>query len=149
MAVIRGALTIGSELTEVSRARDWISALTHRAGLSSQENGELQLVLSEACANAIKHAYGMEKNHRVKLSATIDDDRICLIIRDFGRKMNPQGYREPDLEICAEGGYGIHLMQCLMDEVRFDVSHDKGTELTLVKYRPGSKNAGTLSGSGG
>ncbi len=149
MAVIRGALTIESELTEVSRARDWISALTHQAGLSYQESYELRLVLSEACTNAIKHAYGMEKNHPVELSAAIDDDQIRLIIRDFGRKMNPQKYQEPNLEICAEGGYGIYVMQCLMDEVHFDVSHDKGTELTLVKYRSRSRNADTPSDSGG
>ncbi len=148
MAAIRGAITIESELTEVSRARDWISALTHQAGLSSQESYELQLVLSEACTNAIKHAYGMEKNHPVELSAAIDDDQIRLIIRDFGRKMNPQEYREPNLEICAEGGYGVYLMRCLMDEVRFDVSHDRGTELTLVKYRPQVKKTDTPSDNG-
>ena len=149
MAVIRGVLTIDSELIEVSRARDWISALTHQAGLSSQESYELQLVLSEACTNAIKHAYGMEKNHPVELSAAIDDDQVRLIIRDFGRKMDPQEYRAPNLEICTESGYGIYVMQSLMDEVHFDVSHDKGTELTLVKYRSRLKNADTPSDSRG
>lgn len=131
--VIRSALTIRSELAEVARARDWISVLAHQAGLSSQKSYELQLVLSEACTNSIKHAYSMEKSHTLELSATIEDDQICLVIRDFGKKMNLQKYQEPNLENPPNSGYGVYLMKRLMDEVHFNVSHDEGTELTLVK----------------
>jgi len=138
--VIRSALTIRSDLAEVARARDWVSILAHQAGLSAQKSYELQLVLSEACTNSIKHAYSMEKSHAVQLSATIDDNQICLVIRDFGRKMDLQEYQEPALENPSNSGYGVYLMQRLMDEVHFDVSHDEGTELTLVKRRHRSVN---------
>lgn len=139
--MIQGTLTIQSEAAEVVRARDWISALACKAGISQQEALELQLVLSEACTNAIKHAYGMRKGYPIKLSATIGDDRIRLVIRDFGRKMDLQKYQKPDLGDPPDSGYGIYLMQCLMDEVHFDVSYDEGTELTLVKRRHKSINA--------
>lgn len=138
--MIRSALTIRSELAEVARARDWVSVLAHQAGLSSEKSYELQLVLSEACTNSIKHAYSMERSHALELSATIDNDQICLVIRDFGRKMDLQKYQEPDLENPPDSGYGVYLMQRLMDEVRFNVSHDEGTELTLVKRRHKSVN---------
>ena len=139
--MIRGTLTIRSDLTEVASAREWVSALARQAGLSFQESYELQLALSEACTNSIKHAYSMEKGHVLKVSATIDDDQICLVIRDFGRKMDLQKYQKPNLEVPAESGYGIYLLWRFMNEVRFDVSHDKGTELALVKYRTSSTNS--------
>ena len=135
IVVIRGNLTIANELTEVARARDWISTLAGKAGISQQEAYELQLVVGEACTNAIKHAYDMRKGYTVELSATIDDDQISISIRDFGRKIDLQSYREPNLEVPSEGGYGIYLLRRLMDEVSFDLSHDEGNELTLVKHR--------------
>ena len=137
--MVRSVLTIGSELSDVARARDWISDLAEEAGLSPQDSYELQLVVSEACTNSITHAYRMEKGHVVQLSAEIDRARIRLVIRDFGRKLDLEEYREPDLEHRAEGGYGIYLLRRLMDEVHFDVSRGEGTELTLVKRRSGQE----------
>ena len=133
--MIRSALSIQSDLTEVASARDWVSALAHRSGFSQQEVLELQLAVSEACTNAIKHAYSMERSHTIELSATIDDDQIQLVIRDFGKKMDFHNYQKPDLETPSEGGYGIYLLLCLMDEVSFNISYDEGTELMLVKRR--------------
>ncbi len=141
--MIRSTLTIQSELTEVGRARDWISTLARKAGIAEQEAFELRLVVSESCTNAIKHAYGMRKGYTVELSATIDNDQICLVIRDFGSKADLHRHRELDLENPSDSGYGIHLMQSLMHEVHFDVSHDEGTELTLVKHRHKSINRPT------
>ena len=137
--VIQGALTIGSELTEVSKARDWISALAHQADLSTQESYELQLALSEACTNAIVHGYGMAKGHVVELTAQIDNDQIYLTIRDFGSKIDLDGYQEPDLQDPSESGYGIYLLRSLMHEVQFDTSQDQGTQVTLLKYRPSAR----------
>ncbi len=133
--MLRSALTIASDLSEVGRARAWISNLAHQAGLSSQEKYELQLAVSEACTNSIKHAYAMAKGHTVELSAEIDDSQIRLVIRDFGRKLDPERYQEPDLDNPCERGYGIYLLRHLMDGLHLDVSHDKGTEVTLIKRR--------------
>ena len=131
--MVRSILKIRSELSEVARARAWVSTLAHRAGLSSQEGYELQLAVSEACTNAIEHAYGMEKGHKVELSAWIDRCAIRLTIRDFGRKLDLNRYQEPDLENPPAGGYGIYLLRQLMDEVLFDTSHNEGTAVTLIK----------------
>jgi serine/threonine-protein kinase RsbW len=132
--MIRGELTIGSDLSEVARARKWVSELAHKAGLSSQENYELQLVLSEACTNSIKHAYLMEKGHIIKLSAIISNDQTCIVVRDFGKKIDLLKYRKPKLETPPNSGYGLYIIYNIMDEVRFNLAHDEGTEITMIKY---------------
>ena len=133
--MVQGALEIASELADVARARDWIAGLARQAGLPLQESHNLGLAVSEACTNAIKHAYSLEKGHTIELSAQIDSQQIRVVVRDFGRKIDLRTYREPDLDNPSEGGYGIHVLRGLMDEVHFNVSHDKGTELTLVKRK--------------
>ena len=138
--MIRGELIIGSDLNEVACARDWISALAQQAGLSSQESYELQLVLNEACTNSIKHAYFSEKGHIIKMSATISNDQICIVIRDFGEKADLWKYQKPNLENSPDSGYGLYIMYQLMDEVRFNLSHIEGTELTMIKHRSVSED---------
>ena len=133
--MVESTLTINSELHEVARAREWIAAMAQESGLSREENYQLQLVVTEACTNSIKHAYGMEKGHSVDLEAQIDDTQIRLLVRDFGKKLEPQNHREPDLENPAEAGFGIYLLRSIMNEVRIDLSRDEGTEVTMVKYR--------------
>ncbi|MEN8131296.1 MAG: ATP-binding protein [Pseudomonadota bacterium] len=133
--MLRSALTIASDFAEVGRARAWIVNLADQAGLSSREKFELQLAVSEACTNAIKHAYAMTKDHTVELSAEIDDNQIRLVIRDFGKKLDPESYQEPDLDNPGERGYGIYLLRHLMDGIKLDVSHEKGTKVTLIKRR--------------
>ena len=133
--MLESNLTIRGELTEVGRAREWISELANQASISSQVRYELQLAVSEACTNAIKHAYGMASGHDIELSAKIDGEEIRLVIRDYGTKLDLEAYKEPDPEDPSEGGYGIYILRSLMDEVHFDVSHDQGTEVTLIKQR--------------
>ena len=133
-------LTIISNLSEVKRARDWISSLAHQAGFSTQENYELQLAVSEACSNAIKHAYDMVNGHNIELSANVEGRRIQLVVKDFGKKLELNSYQKPNLDQPRERGYGIYLIRNLTDESYFDTSPDKGTEVTLVKHstRPNS-----------
>jgi serine/threonine-protein kinase RsbW len=131
----QSTFTISSDLSEVERAREWISTLAQQSGLSSQENYELQLAVSETCTNAIKHAYAMEKGHTIVLSANIDNSRICLKTRDFGIKLDSDSYQEPNLDKPSESGYGIYILRRLMDELDFDLSHSEGTEVTMVKRR--------------
>jgi serine/threonine-protein kinase RsbW len=134
-AIAQNTLTISSDLSEVGRAREWISTLAQQAGLCAQENYELQLAVSEACTNAIKHAYSMVKGHTVVLSAEIDNSQIRLVIKDFGVKLDLESYQEPDLDKPSESGYGIYILRRLMDELYFDLSHDEGTEVIMVKRR--------------
>ena len=89
--MVESTLTIDSELREVARAREWIAAMAQQSGLSREASYQLQLVVSEACTNSIKHASGMGKGHSVDLEAQIDDTQIRLLVRDFGKKNGTSG----------------------------------------------------------
>ena len=119
-ATIRDTLVVDSDLAEAARARKWVADLGRRTGLSSKESHELKLAVTEACTNAIKHAYSLERGRTVELRAQIDSRQIRLVIRDFGKKPDLSRYEEPDLDSPPESGYGILLLRRLMDEVHFN-----------------------------
>ena len=68
---------------------------------------------------------------------TIDETKFNLNIRDFGQKFDKSRYAPPDLDIATEGGYGVFLIEQMMDEVIYIDPTGPGTELNLVKYRAG------------
>ena len=135
MKVTEHVLVIESQLDQVGKARQWAAKLARKAGFDNEAVFALELALSEALANVIRHAYQGAGNREIRLSLAFDDEKLRLAIRDFGKKFDLTNYRPPDLSRPHEGGYGIYLMHELMDEVHYDTSQRHGTTLTLVRYR--------------
>jgi serine/threonine-protein kinase RsbW len=127
-------LRIESRLDELARARAWVVDHAHAAGMPEQVVNELRLAVSEAVANVIEHGYHSEPHHIIDLHLAVDETRLVLTIHDDGEPFEVQAYQAPDLDQPHEGGYGVYLIQHLMDEVHYDTSAGGGTTLTLVKY---------------
>ncbi|HZB95569.1 MAG TPA: ATP-binding protein, partial [Herpetosiphonaceae bacterium] len=117
----------------LSQVRAWLIDPATRAHLSPEELGDVHLAVTEACANIIEHAYGGRSDRMIFLTATARDDRLSVTIRDTGAQFDPSAVRRPDLEETREGGYGMYLMDTVMDSVDYDRSAAAGTRLTLVK----------------
>ena len=84
----------------------WLEA----AGASSAEVGEITLACSEACANAIEHAYAPRATDFV-VEASSSGDEVTLVVKDTGRWREPRG---------TNRGRGMTLMEGLMDRVELD-----------------------------
>src|SRR4051812_7977141 len=79
------------------------------------------VVVSEAVANAIMHAYvGRDEPGRVRVSVSVDDERLELEVADDGVGMHPR----PD---SPGAGLGLPLMAGFADAV--DVESGIGTRL--------------------
>jgi serine/threonine-protein kinase RsbW len=135
---VESKLVIESKLDAIAEARRWLAKLAGQAGFTPQEVSDLKLVLTEACSNIVKHAYQGEAGHEIVLSLSIAEDELALTIQDFGRKIDLSKYQEPDLDVPHEGGYGIYIIETLMDGVEYDTSPQTGTILNMIK-RKGQK----------
>ena len=102
--------------------------------LGEEETHRLKAAVDEACTNIIRHSYGGAPDQRIVITFTLSEDRLEILLRDFGRKPDPARLepREPDAS--RPGGLGLPLIRSVMDEVEFDLSHAEGTALRLVKY---------------
>ncbi len=119
----------------IRQAREWATAQARRAGLSGEAIAEIALAVSEACTNIVRHAYAERPEARIILTVADDGRWLTLRLRDFGRKFDPAAYRPPNLDALHEGGYGLFLIQQVMDEVHYITDHDQGTELVLRKRK--------------
>jgi anti-sigma regulatory factor (Ser/Thr protein kinase) len=59
--------------------------------LESAEGVEdARTVVTEACGNAIKYAYGNSSGGVLKVAANAEDGELCLVVRDFGSGIGPR-----------------------------------------------------------
>lgn len=128
---------MASRLECIDDARRWAGGHVRAAGIAEDAVFELELAMTEALSNVIRHAYQGEGTHTIDLSLTIDDRRLELSLHDRGRPFDESAYRPPDLDAPGEGNYGVHLMEQLVDEVHRCPRAGGGTVLSLIKYRKG------------
>lgn len=89
---------------------------------------KVELVLEEVLTNIVKYAYpgaaGM-----MEVSCSLEDERMRLIFRDWGRPFNPLEKEpptlSPDINERPVGGLGIFLVQRLVDHVTYERADDR------------------------
>ena len=126
---------IPSRAPAIDDARVWMTGHLRAAGASDDFVWECELALTEALSNVIRHAYKGDTGRRVELALQVDAERLEIEIVHHGEPFAPEAYREPDLDAAAPGGYGLHLIRQLMDEVEQMESPGSGTRLLLTKRR--------------
>jgi serine/threonine-protein kinase RsbW len=100
-------------------------------GVDRQTVGDLELALTEACANALEHA-SPGQAYGVKMS--IDAQRCEFDIVDFGSGFEETASARPPGEVAAaESGRGLRLMRALVDRVEVTSGPGSGTHVHLSK----------------
>lgn len=127
-----------SRLDQLKEIRRWVREGMLASGFDERAIGAVELAVTEATANVIKHGYDGDDQQQIRISVIIDDEKVRLTIRDSGRAFDPTTYPPPDLDTPKAGGYGIYLINQLMDEVSYDNLSPSGARLTMVKRRSAS-----------
>ena len=110
-----------AEVESIPLMRRMLGRWLDEAGATRAQGEDLALAVSEACANAIEHAYGPAPG-LLEVSASISATGEAVVaIRDFGSWRAPRGKNR---------GRGLMLMQGLTDSVDV-VQRDEGTTVQL------------------
>jgi serine/threonine-protein kinase RsbW len=89
-------------------------------GIDDDRLEDLRLAVSEACTNAVEDREGSD--HRVVLRCLVGEEHLEVRIEDA-----TDGF---SAEAIAERGWGLQLINALVDDVTFD-RVDGGTAVTL------------------
>ena len=105
--------------------------LRHYCGNREKLAYELNLVLTEAMANAILHANEGDPEKEVHVEIAIIDRRLTIRVYDHGQGFDIRQFAEPGHPL-EEHGRGIYLIHSIMDEVVYLPIND-GHVLEMVK----------------
>ena len=92
---------------------------------------DLNLVLTEAMANAIQHANEGNQAKEVHIEISTVSQRLIIRVFDFGPGFDVEQYIKPRHPL-EENGRGIYLIHTIMDEISYNSTED-GHVLEMVK----------------
>jgi serine/threonine-protein kinase RsbW len=92
----------------------------------------LNLVLTEAVANAIEYAGSKRPDETVKVCLSIADKEILIRVYDHGQGFDIARVPPPDVDHLSERGRGIFFIRNLMDSVDYRKA-EEGNVLEMRK----------------
>ena len=84
----------------------------------------LNLVLTEATTNAIKHSNDNDTRDTVRIRIHIQDDDLIIKVYDHGQGFDLESVPVPDFDHPQEGGMGIFFIKTFMDSVTYTKKED-------------------------
>lgn len=107
--------------------------LDHYTGDREALAYHLNLVLTEATANAIKHTVPAIPQDTVRILIHIEENELNIKVYDHGQGFDLEAVPTPDFEHPQEGGMGLFLIKTLMDSVTYSKQSDCNV-LEIKKY---------------
>jgi len=121
----------GSEKTAMARAAE----VAQHMGFSRGRVEDLKTAVAEACINAMEHSHRYDGDTNVVVTLIQGESRLEVSVMDKGKGA------KNSLEANAYGGkgqankargWGLYLIEELMDEVKFEVTADGGGLVKMV-----------------
>ncbi len=120
-----------------------ISGLATRMNFNIEEIEDIKISVSEACTNAIQHAYPDLKNPndgKIDITATIFSDRLEVVVKDHGVGFNLLNIGTSEQQEKSKEKFGLGLgltfIKSLMDDTDFQSVAGKGTTIHMIKKAP-------------
>jgi serine/threonine-protein kinase RsbW len=132
--------TLNSALESVDRAEELALREAQSLGLDEDELVHFGMAVRECMVNAVVH--GNRYSHEKKVHLTIERsaERVVVTIRDEGSGFDPDSLPDPlaPENLMRQSGRGLLLTRTFVDELSINSRPGAGTEVRLVKNRPGA-----------
>lgn len=92
----------------------------------------LNLVLTEAVANAIQHGSPDDPKNTVRICISVEDKNLCVRVFDHGQGFNMEAVPTLEFADLDEHGRGIFFIRSLMDSVEYHKT-ESGNVLEMLK----------------
>jgi serine/threonine-protein kinase RsbW len=131
-------LTFPAKADYLLLARLALSGLARSLPLDQEELADLKLAVTEACGNAVRHAYD-DAEGCVGVAFVVGPTSLEMIVEDQGSGIDADGSRDQEPEP-LEGGMGMSIIRAVVDEVDVHEGADgHGTVVHMRKYLPGEE----------
>jgi len=107
-----------------------VEEIAKRHNFPAKTINQIKTALVEACINATEHSHSPDR--KIYQKFTVTDEKITITISNRGLRLADKA-ATPVTSQQGRRGWGLKLIQGLMDEVKAEQTDD-GTRITMVKY---------------
>lgn len=120
-------LELAALADNVPLVRHALRGLLEASGVPDDRVSDITLAVTEACANAVLHAYPEDRPGSFEVSArlTEDGEELAVVVRDHGSGMAPR-VDSPGL------GVGLPVMAAIADSLEIDTPPGDGTLVRMT-----------------
>jgi serine/threonine-protein kinase RsbW len=120
------SLTVAARPESVALVRQALAGMCEALGLAERLADDVRIAVTEACTNAVVHAYEEDAGATVEVDASEDGTHLIVVVRDRGRGMGRWSQ--------AGGlGLGLPLIAALTQNVEVrGSSSEGGTEVVMT-----------------
>jgi anti-sigma regulatory factor (Ser/Thr protein kinase) len=118
-------LTLAARADNIPVARQAVAAMLGRS-IDADLLGDVKTALTEACMNAVVHAYPDGEEGEFQVSTLLEESRVTIEVRDWGSGIQPRPLAStPGLRI------GLPLIAALSDDFEIRSGSENGTSVTI------------------
>lgn len=129
-------MDVSSKTENVTRVVQTLEKFCNDNNVDRKITEPLLVATDEAITNIVIHAYQRKPNGEISVYIELNTSSILVELRNVGDQFNPGKIekREPEeIDKMKVGGYGLILMNSLLDEL--DFSYDKRTNTNILTMR--------------
>jgi serine/threonine-protein kinase RsbW len=123
-------LTFPAKADYLLLSRLALAGLARAHPLEPELLADLKLAVTEACGNAVKHAYGEELGP-VTVTFHVADGRLEMTVEDRGAGLRVTATRDGTFPDQLESGMGMTIMHAVVDDL--EIGAGAGGAGTLVR----------------
>lgn len=127
-------LRVNSDPANLAGVRKAIEQFAARQGFDGNSVAEVGLVINEAMANVIRHAYGGRTDQPMHVTADADPRQLTIQLRDWGNGIDPSRLKFAQRDPLKPGGVGMVCLKKWMDDITFTRQAD-GMLMTMIRRR--------------
>jgi len=129
-------LTFPARADYLLLARLVLAGIARAYPLEPELLADLKLAVTEACGNAVRHAYA-GGDGPVTVRFSVSADHLRIVVADEGDGVQLPAMDEWTMPAHLESGMGMAIIRAVVDEVEIDDGPDgQGTVLRMTKYLP-------------
>jgi serine/threonine-protein kinase RsbW len=114
-------------------ARLALSGLAREVSMSDEVLADLKLAVTEACGNAVRHAYPGGAGD-VTVSYVVSTSALEMIVEDQGTGLEGRAISDEPISAPVESGMGIPIMRAIADDLDIHAGADgRGTVVRMSK----------------
>ena len=115
-------------------ARLALSGLARAFPFEPELLADLKLAVTEACGNAVRHAYE-NGDGPVTVGFTLEEDKLEMVVEDEGAGLGISDVEDWTMPEHFEGGMGMAIIRAIVDELEVEDGADgRGTVVRMTKY---------------